>query len=42
MPEEVPPCNIRIDKEGNWYYQDLHIINKKIYLNLNQCLAQDL
>lgn len=41
MPEDVPPCHIRIDKEGNWYYQDLPIINKKIYLYLNQCLAQE-
>ena len=41
MPEDVPPCHIRIDKEGNWYYQDLPIINKKIYLYLNQSLAQD-
>ena len=41
MPEDVPPCHIRIDKEGNWYYQDLPIINKKIYLYLNQCLSQE-
>jgi hypothetical protein len=41
MPEDVPPCHIRIDKEGNWYYQDLPIVNKKIYLYLNQCLAQE-
>lgn len=41
MSEDVPPCHIRIDKEGNWYYQDLPIINKKIYLYLNQCLTQD-
>jgi hypothetical protein len=41
MPEDVTPCHIRIDKEGNWYYQDLPIINKKIYLYLNQCIAQD-
>ena len=41
MPEDITPCNIRIDKEGNWYYQDLPIINKKIYLYLNQSLALD-
>jgi hypothetical protein len=41
MPEDVPPCHIRIDKEGNWYYQDLPIINRKIYLYLNQCLSQE-
>ena len=31
MPEDIPPCHIRIDKEGNWYHQGLPIINKKIY-----------
>lgn len=41
MTEDLPPCNIRIDKEGNWYYQNLPIINKKIYLYLNECLSQD-
>lgn len=41
MLEDVPPCHIRIDKEGNWYYQDLPIINKKIYLHLNQCLSRE-
>jgi hypothetical protein len=41
MAADIPPCNISIDKEGNWYHQGLPIINKKIYLHLNQCLAQD-
>ena len=41
MPEDIPPCHIRIDKEGNWYYQDLPIINKKIFLHFNQCLSQE-
>lgn len=41
MPEDIPPCHIRIDKEGTWYYHDLPIINKKIYLYLNECLARD-
>jgi hypothetical protein len=41
MASDIPPCNIRIDKEGIWYHKGLPIINKKIYLYLNQCLAQD-
>lgn len=41
MAEDIPPCHIRIDKEGNWYYQDLPIINKEIYLHLNKCLKKD-
>jgi hypothetical protein len=35
------PCHIRIDKEGRWYYQGAPIINRKIYLYLNQCLTKD-
>ena len=41
MSEDIPPCNIRIDKEGNWYHRGLPIINKKIYIHLNQCLSKD-
>ena len=41
MATDIPPCNIRIDKEGNWYHKGLPIINKKIYLHFNQCLSQD-
>ena len=41
MADDIPPCNIRIDKEGAWYYQGLPIINKNIYLYLNQCLSRD-
>lgn len=41
MVEDIPPCHIRIDKEGNWYYQGLPIINHQIYLHLNQCLEKD-
>jgi len=40
MAEEIPPCHIRIDKEGNWYYQGLPIINQEIYLYLNQCIKR--
>jgi hypothetical protein len=41
MAEDMLPCHIRIDKEGRWYYQDVPIINRKIYLYLNQCLTKD-
>ena len=41
MAEEIPPCNIRIDKEGKWYYQGLPIINENIYRQLNQCVIKD-
>jgi len=41
MAEDLPPCHIRIDKEGNWYYQGLPIINREIYLYLNRCLKRD-
>jgi hypothetical protein len=41
MVDNIPPCNIRIDKEGTWYYQGLPIINRNIYLYFNQCLSRD-
>jgi hypothetical protein len=41
MADDIPPCNIRIDKEGTWYYQGQPIINRNIYLYLNQCLSRD-
>ena len=41
MADDIPPCNIRIDKEGKWYHQGLPIINKNIYQHLNQCLVKD-
>ena len=41
MADDIPPCHIRIDKEGTWYYQGLPIINRNIYLYLNQCLSRD-
>jgi hypothetical protein len=41
MADGIPPCNIRIDKEGTWYYQGLPIINTNIYRYLNQCLGRD-
>ena len=39
--EDTPACHIRIDKEGNWYYQGLPIIKREIYLHLNKCLRKD-
>ena len=41
MTEDIPACHIRIDKEGNWYYQGLPIIKREIYLHLNRCLRKD-
>lgn len=41
MAEDIPPCHIRIDKEGNWYYQGLPIVKREIYLQLNKCLGKD-
>ena len=41
MADKALPCRIRIDKEGTWYYQGLPIINRNIYLYLNQCLSRD-
>ena len=32
---------IRIDKEGAWFYNDLPIINRKIYLFFNQHITKD-
>jgi len=32
---------LRIDKEGNWFYNDLPIINRNIYLFFNQHLTRD-
>lgn len=34
-------CLLRIDKEGNWFYNDLPIINKAIHLFFNQHLTRD-
>lgn len=35
---EIKEAVIRIDKEGNWFYNGLPIINKKIYLFFNKHL----
>ena len=33
---DPPPCHIRIDKEGVWYYKGARIIRKDIYLFFNK------
>jgi len=30
MDNDIPPCDIRIDKNGVWYYQDAEIIRQDI------------
>ena len=39
--EEIPPCNIRIDKEGRWFYQGAEIIHKAIILHFYANLELD-
>lgn len=34
-------CSIRIDKEGTWFYNDLPIVNRAIYLFFNQHITVD-
>lgn len=41
MMGEIPPCHIRIDKEGNWYYKGAPIVRKDIYLFFNEHLIQE-
>lgn len=40
MVESIPPCNIRIDKDGVWYYHGVEIIRQDIlemfYSNLER------
>lgn len=40
-PAAVQDCRIRIAKDGTWFYNDLPIINRTIYLFFNQHLEQD-
>jgi len=37
----IPPCHIRIDKEGNWYYKGAQIIRRDIYLYFNKHLVKE-
>lgn len=39
MKEMIPPCQIRIDKDGNWYYKGAQVIRRDIYLYFNKHLA---
>ena len=41
MKEEIPPCNIRIDKEGNWYYKGVPMIRKDICTFFYQHLSKE-
>jgi len=41
MTEDIPPCNIRIDKDGNWYYRGAPMIRKDIYLFFNRHIEKD-
>ncbi len=42
LSEQAVPqdCSIRIDKEGAWFYNDLPIINRAIYLFFNQHITR--
>ncbi|MFH0812922.1 MAG: hypothetical protein V2A69_08805 [Pseudomonadota bacterium] len=37
----IQDCHIRIDKEGNWFYNSQPITNENIYLYFNQHLVKD-
>jgi len=41
MPVAGPECRIRIDRNGGWFYNDLPIVNRAIYLFFNQHLEPD-
>jgi len=41
MAEEIPPCNIMIDKEGKWYYKGAPMIRKDICLFFYEHLVRD-
>ncbi|MFH1625678.1 MAG: DUF1285 domain-containing protein [Pseudomonadota bacterium] len=41
MKETIPPCHIRIDKDGRWYYKGAEIIRKDIYLYFNRHLTKE-
>jgi len=38
---EIKDCQIRIDKEGNWFYNNLPITNQNVYLYFNQHIVKD-
>lgn len=39
--DEIPPCNIRIDKEGRWFYQGAEIIRQDIVRHFYAHLESD-
>jgi hypothetical protein len=38
---EIPPCNIKIDKEGRWFYQGAEIIKQEIVRHFYAHLESD-
>jgi len=38
---DIPPCNIKIDKEGVWYYKDVEMFRKDIVTLFYQNLKRD-
>jgi hypothetical protein len=38
---EIPPCNIRIDREGRWFYQGVEIIREDIIQHFYSHLELD-
>jgi len=41
MEKDIPPCNIRIDKDGVWYYKGNEIFRDEILRYFYQNLKQD-
>jgi hypothetical protein len=41
MGDQIPPCNIKIDKDGVWYYRGGEIFRKEIVHYLYQHLRRD-
>ena len=38
--ENIPPCYVRIDKEGDWYYKGAPMIREEIILFFNKHITQ--
>ncbi len=41
MEKNIPPCNIKIDKNGVWYYKGDEIVRKEIILYFYKNLRKD-
>ncbi len=41
MEKDIPPCNIKIDKDGTWYYRGDEIFRKEIVHYFYQNLKRD-